>query len=531
METPMDQPLLDEFFQRSAASWQAATAAWQRAMQDAAAALGTPGAGFPAPDPAHLESWQRAWEGAAAANPMVKLMLDSGAALGAQMQAAFGSPGAAAPGLEALSQALSANLEASLQAASAASAALAHRLQAADPASLRRVWEELGREYARDLATLPEKLAPARTGELVRIAGELARGQPGPEARAWLERFQESLRVKLQRGPEHYVEAEAVPVGPTPRRVVLDEGPLTLWRYGPEDAPAGRPPLLVVYSIINRAWILDLVPGSSVVEHLLARGLDVYLVEWKAPTPGCTDTLERYLDLLGRATDAVRATSGAERVHVFGWCIGGTLALLHAALRPDHVASLVTLTTPVTGTDGGVLAVLSDPAVFPLDEIVAGAGLVPGRMVRTAIMAVKPYLEVLKWKAFYENLHDDRVMALFRPVDRWANDNPDLPADVFRRFIEDVYRKDRLVAEGIRLGDRTVSLREVTAPLLNLVAEEDWIVPPAAAARVTEAVGSAEKTTERLPGPHVGFVMDPRARASWDRIAAFVHAHAPQVTP
>ena len=164
-----------------------------------------------------------------------------------------------------------------------------------------------------------------------------------------------------------------------------------------------------------------------------------------------------------------------------------------------------------------------------MDEIVAAhQGIVPGKLIRSSIMAIKPYLEVLKWKAYYENLHDDRVMYLFEPVDRWANDNPDLPGLVFQKFMREVYQDDGLVQGCTTIHGQPVQLKDIDCALLNLVAEDDWIVPRASAERVAELVGSQAARSEIIPGPHVGIVMDPRARYAWDLVVDFVREHHPR---
>jgi len=448
----------------------------------------------------------------------------------AAFQAALPRGGAA----DALVEAAQANQRAALEALSRSTEAMAARLERADPTALARAWQGLAAEVHRDLASLPEKLRPARTEELAGLAAELCTDSPSPAARRYLERFVETLRVKAVQGAEHYVDPARVPVGPTPRERVLEVGSLELYRYRAraDEAPTpGRPPLVLIYSIINRPWILDLIPGFSLVAHLLARGLDVYLVEWKPALPGCTDTLDDFIDpWLDRAVARACELSGAPRATVLGYCIGGTLATIHAARFPERVQGLITLATPLVSGGAGILELLVNPAVFPVDEIVAAnRGVLPGKVVRHSIMAIKPYLEVLKWKAYYENLHDDRVMALFEPIDRWANDNPDLPGEVFKAFVREVYDGDRLARGQTRIHGEPVDLRRVRCPLLNLVAEDDWIVPRAAAERVAGLLGSRDPRTEVICGPHVGIVMDPRTRPAWDHIADFVHGCAAAV--
>jgi len=514
--TPRPDEVLTAFWSQTADLWQAQARAWQHWLE-AGQTLLAQQAAAPGPWQALAQAQQQAWA-----------QWSAGLAAALPSAAGSGRP-------DKLAEAAQANLRAALEVLTRATTTMAARLEQADPQALASIWEGLAAEYRRDLADLPTRLQPARSEELARLARELCTDSPSPQARRYLERFVETMRVKSVQGAEYYVDGSRVAVGPTPREKVLEVGSLELYRYRAtaDEVPApGRPPVLLIYSIINRPWILDLVPGFSLIAHLLSRGLDVYLVEWKPATAGCTDTLDAFLDpWLDQAVDKACALSGHAQVGMLGYCIGGTLAAMYAARFPGKVQSLITLTTPLVSTGAGVLGLLVNPAVFPLDEIIAAhQGVVPGKTVRHSIIAIKPYLEVLKWKAYYENLHDERVMYLFEPVDRWANDNPDLPGEVFRAFVREVYHDDRLARGLTRVHGEPIDLRAIRCPLLNLVAAEDWIVPREAAEKITTLVGSTDATTEIIPGPHVGIIMDPRTRPTWDRISEFVTRHAAATT-
>ena len=511
MTSPRPDELLEAFWSQTASLWDIQVKSWQKFFE-AGQSITDQNAGMPEPMQQWLQAQQQAWQ-------------QWGEALN---QAAKPVPGAPA---DPLADAVQANLRSALEVLSRATESMAARLEASDPQALAAIWSGLAAEYQRDLADLPDKLKPARSDELAGIAQELSGTSPSPQARRYLERFVETMRVKATQGAEHYVDPSQVAVAPTPRDLVYEHGSLQLFRYKASAEAIhepGRPPVLLIYSIINRAWILDLIPGFSVIAHLLERGLDVYLAEWKPAEPGCTDTLDDFIDpWLHGAVGHIQQTSGHERVGLFGYCIGGTIAAIYAARHPETVRSLVTLTTPLVSSGAGVLELLINPALFPLDEIItANRGVVPGKVVRHSIMAIKPYLEVLKWKAYYENLHDDRVMALFEPIDRWANDNPDLPGAVFNSFVNEIYQDDRLARGETRIHGVPVDLGAIKAPLLNLVAEDDWIVPRASAERVASLVGSDDARTEIIPGPHVGIIMDPRTRYAWDLIADHVLDHA-----
>jgi len=398
-----------------------------------------------------------------------------------------------------------------------------------DPVRLGRLWEGMWAEYLRDLDTLPDDAFRIDVEPLARAWTQVMTGQADEASRQMVERLVDSVAVKARWGGEYYADPDATEAGQTPRECVHEQGRLRLYRYHlPEGsgAPtaADAPPVLVVYSVINKPYILDLLPGFSFVEHLLQQGLDVYLIDWGGTEPGDRETtLDSYIDPgIRGCVRAIRERTGADQVSLFGHCIGGNLALMYAALFPDDVASLVTLTTPIMAADQGVVALWTDRDVFPVDAIVEAYGHMPAKLIRYTFMAIKPYYEVMKFKMFLENLGNDAVMGLFMPVDRWANENVDIPGEVFRKFVKEVFHDERFARGETRINGRKVDLREITCPLLNLAATKDWIVPPESAAILGELVGSEDSRFVPIEGAHVGIMIDPRSRPIWTTMSDFL---------
>jgi polyhydroxyalkanoate synthase len=341
-----------------------------------------------------------------------------------------------------------------------------------------------------------------------------------------VDRFLEAVRIKARHGWEVYADPEKTPVGRTPRDLVLRRGRFELYRYrGPEGGAAERrKPVLLVYSVINKPYILDLTPGFSFVEHLLRQGLDVYLIEWGPTVRGDrTATVDAYVDEgIRAAVGFVKETTGVASVPLFGHCIGGNLALMYAALHPEDVERVLVLTTPVTAGRGGVVALWTDRVLFPVDEIVDKHGLMPAKLIRWTFVALKPYYEVVKLKIFIENLGHEPALRLFHVVDRWGNDNVDVPAEFFRKFVHEVYHDDRFRRAQTRINGRAVDLGAITCPLLNAAATRDWIVPFESASILNDLVGSRDNRLLPIGGAHVSIMIDPRAYPLWTRMSDFL---------
>ena len=339
-------------------------------------------------------------------------------------------------------------------------------------------------------------------------------------------RFESALAVKAKHGSEYYAAPGEVKVGVTPRELVLrtDDG-ITLHRFdpGPDASPRTGEPVLIVYSVINRSYILDLTEECSFVRHLLARGLDVYIVEWTRAVAGDHETtLDGFIDPGIRAcVDAIRDRTGHDKVALFGHCIGGTFSVLYAAKHPHRVARLLSLTAPFTAPRRGLVAALTARELLPLDSLVDGLGLMPAKLIRHTFLGVKPYFEILRWKMFVENLGDDDAMARFAAIDTWANDNVDVPAEVFRSFIRQVFHDDAFLAGTVQLDGEPVDVARIDCPVLNIAGSSDWIVPPDSAKALGALVGG-EYRYEEIPGGHLSLLLDPRSRSRWDGIADFL---------
>jgi polyhydroxyalkanoate synthase len=155
----------------------------------------------------------------------------------------------------------------------------------------------------------------------------------------------------------------------------------------------------------------------------------------------------------------------------------------------------------------------------------------PAKLIRYTFMALKPYYELLKWKMFIDSLADDRVMGLFLPVDRWANENVDIPGEVFRKFIAEVFHSDRFRQGRTMIHGRPADPRAIVCPLLNLAATRDWIVPVESARVLNDLVGSTEKEFVPIEGAHVGIMIDPRARPLWTKMSDFLKTLPRKATP
>ena len=171
-------------------------------------------------------------------------------------------------------------------------------------------------------------------------------------------------------------------VGQTPKEIIWKKNKAILYRYQPAKEKTKKVPMLMIYALINKPYILDLAPGSSLIEYLTDRGHDVYLLDWG--TPGYEDRhmkLDDYvMDYIPRAVKKVLRTSDADEISLLGYCIGGTLTAMFAALHPNlPIRNIVFLTSPFDFKNAGLFTNWVDERYFQLDQMVDTLGNIPAR--------------------------------------------------------------------------------------------------------------------------------------------------------
>jgi len=303
-------------------------------------------------------------------------------------------------------------------------------------------------------------------------------------------------------------------IGTTPCEVVYEDDRVRLKHYLPLAPQKVKTPLLIVYALINRETMLDLQPGRSVVQDLLQHGIDVYLTEWSYPT-----RKDRFLTIddhvNGYVHDLVEFLCRRHRlprINVMGVCMGGTFAVMYAALHPKKVKNLVTTVTPTNfDTDQGLLHVWLKEV--DVDRLVDALGNIPGDLLNLAFLLLNPArLLVDKYVVFFDQADNKEFVENFIRMEKWIFDSPDVPGETFRQFIKDCYQENLLIKSRMKVGNRRVDLKKVTMPLLNIYARHDHLVPPAACELLVDRVGSRDAENMCLDTGHIGIYVSSRCQ-------------------
>lgn len=269
-------------------------------------------------------------------------------------------------------------------------------------------------------------------------------------------------------------------------------------------------PILIVPSLINRWYVLDLVPGRSLVEYLGETGFTPYVVDWGAPGPverrfGLTDYVAGRLE---HALETVLERTGRKPV-VIGYCMGGVLAMALARRRLPDLAALVLMATPWDFSAGpaGRLITLWKPALAACLDL---HGELPTDVIQTMFHALDPMLAVRKFLRFAAIDGTSSNAESFVALEDWINDGVPLAAPAARETLFGWYC-DNTTARGCwTVAGEPVIPEELEIPSLVLIPSHDRIVPPESAAHLAAALPQAVAVHTALG--HIGMVASAGAR-------------------
>jgi len=320
--------------------------------------------------------------------------------------------------------------------------------------------------------------------------------------------------IKFQKGSEVISELTEISVGVTPHEIVYSEDKMKLLHYKTTVKNPCPVPVLMVYALVNRYYILDLSPDKSVIKNLLDRGFDVYAIDWGYPSG-----MDRYLTIddyvngyLNNAVDYVRNKSGADKISLLGVCVGGTLSVMFAALHPEKVKNLISFVSPIDfNTDKSLLNIWAKD--MDVDKIVDYYGIIPGDFLNMGFLLLDPFrLLIDKYVGFFEHIDDKKNVENFLRMEKWIFDSPGQAGEAYRQFMKDCYQENLLIKNRMEIGGKRINLKEISMPFLNIMAEFDHLVPNESSLPLTKAISSTDKESMVFPTGHIGMFVGSKSQ-------------------
>jgi polyhydroxyalkanoate synthase len=291
---------------------------------------------------------------------------------------------------------------------------------------------------------------------------------------------------------------------------IWSEGSSRLLDYG----PAGGLPVLFVPSLINRAYVLDLADGHSMLRWFAGQGVRPLLLDW-----GWPEEAERRFSLtdyvagrMERAMTAAARLAGAAPV-LAGYCMGGTLAVAAAQRRPDLISGLALLAAPwdfhAPEPERAIQAAKTLPLLEPA---LAFSQALPVDLLQSLFALLDPWGVADKYRGFARLAPDSERARLFVALEDWLNDGIPLAADVARACLGEWYGQNAPARGQWRIAGLPVDPGSIAAPTFVAVPGRDRIVPPESARPLARLIPGA--VLHQPAAGHIGMAAGARAEVS-----------------
>ncbi|TKR24538.1 alpha/beta fold hydrolase [Natronomonas salsuginis] len=317
----------------------------------------------------------------------------------------------------------------------------------------------------------------------------------------------------------------AADVGETPSEVVYEENKLELLHYEPRTEEQRDVPILFVYALFNKPFILDLQPDRSVIRTFLDEGFDVYMIDWNEPSLldhalGFDDYVDRYVD---NCVNVVRERSGQDAINLFGYCMGGAISVIYASLYPDQVRNLALMAVSASLRDtDSVLDQWVGNDFFDVQKLVDTYGNAPAEFVDAGFSLREPVRDNLsKYLRFFDGIDEEDFVENFARMERWVDESIDIPGRVFVEFVETVYEEQKIYNNEMYIDGEHADLGKLDMPIVQVIGNYDHVVPPEAQRKFNEVLPGRTTVFESDTG-HMGLAVSGRAHAElWPSVCSW----------
>ncbi len=288
-----------------------------------------------------------------------------------------------------------------------------------------------------------------------------------------------------------------------------------------------KTPLLLVYAPINRYYIMDIAKDRSIVEKFVSAGFDVFLLDWGRRQGNSESTISDYIFQIDRSVEEIKRLTKSEKISLLGYSWGGTLSVMYASLHSEKIMNLIIQSSQIDfDNDNSILAQWIRS--FPIDRYSNEFDTVSSHLINMGFLMRNPVSHSFDYVKYAfgminssdrtdSNIVDAAAIPKFlgyaSKIAMWLNDTTNIPTKFFTQFVKDLYQGNFLIKNQMQIqkekdssksvGAKTVELAKISMPLLNIVGEQDDLVPASSSIPLNEVVSSSDKMLLRFPPGHV----------------------------
>lgn len=316
-----------------------------------------------------------------------------------------------------------------------------------------------------------------------------------------------------------------VEVGVTPKVEIFSDDGVKLYRYVPATEKQYETPLLVVYALINKPYILDLYPERSVVKKFLDAGFDVYLIKWGGATIADQFGLSEYIDIfMHDFIEYLKEYAGVDKISILGYCMGGGFSAIYTSLYPENVRNLLLLaSTLYFDREVGGLVTLSDKRFFDPELIAKAYSYIPAWFLAERFKMLRPMDNYFtKYLTLFLNADKEGFADLFFRMERWIHDGVNIAPYAYVEYVKELYQNNALCEGRLFINGKRVDPKRITMPVAAIVGEKDHLAPPKNTLGFLDYVSSKDKAVFKADAGHVGLVVSGKAMKMWDGVVEWL---------
>ncbi|MGN6623484.1 MAG: alpha/beta fold hydrolase, partial [Candidatus Nitrosocosmicus sp.] len=332
----------------------------------------------------------------------------------------------------------------------------------------------------------------------------------------------------------------------TPYKVVRQEDASRLLHYYPHNNNSSYPSpsmtktsisnsnsntsnsvVFMIYAPINRYHILDLSSQRSIVRNFVSAGFDVFLLDWgEKQSERNKPTIKDYINYIDKSIEQIQIITNQDKINLYGYSWGGTLAIIYTALYNKNKIKNLILQSANFDFDKDDTIIAEWMRNFPVDKFLNEYKEMFGHFIDLGFLMRNPIahsFDVLKYALDMKENEPFKFVQNLVKIRSWINNTPDLPGPLFKQFAVDLYQNNLLIKNQLILKaenedviqvenkkiEKTVDLKNISIPILNIVAGKDDLVSSNSSIPITEHkdnnsfISSKDKKLIEFPSNHV----------------------------